>query len=87
MNEEQERSRGVIAQRILEEQIYKESWERYEQVLIGEMVKVETTDERGTHLRHCLVGSRKARQQLEQIMLTGKMAEEQAARKRKVKDA
>lgn len=86
MTPEQERSRGIQAKRILEDDIYREAWQKYETVLINELAKVETKPERVLLLQAKLVGARKARQQLEQLMLSGQMAEEEEQRKRTIAD-
>ncbi len=84
MSPQDEDSRGIEARRVLESPIYVEAYQKIEQTLINQMALAETTAERGEHLRRLLVAHRKVWQYMEQVSLTGKMAEHELERQRTV---
>jgi hypothetical protein len=86
MTLEDEDSRGIEARRVLESPIYVEAYATIEEKLINQMALAETTAERGEHLRRLLVAHRKIRQYIQQVMITGQMAEQELERKRSVSD-
>ena len=77
--------RGEEAHRILSAEIYKEAFAQIEQRLISQLAVIEITPERAEYVRQLLVANRKIRSYLEQVLLTGKMAEEQQSLMERVK--
>lgn len=78
--------RGVAAQQVLSSDIYKESFKTIEERLIAELCTIEIKPERAEYLRQLITVGRKYRQYLEQVMVTGKYAEEQKSLMDRVKD-
>lgn len=77
--------RGEEAHRVISSEIYKEAFAQIEQRLISQLAVIEITPERAEYVRQLLVANRKVRSYLEQVMLTGKMAEEQQGLMERVK--
>lgn len=69
--------RGEEASRVLQAEVYKEAFAEIEQRLISQLAMVEIPPERAEYLRQLLVANRKIRGYLEQVMVTGKLAEQQ----------
>ena len=86
MNLEDEDRRGLLAKEVLESPIYLEAYATIEEKLVNQLSLAETTAERGEHLRRLLVAHRKIRQYIEQVMVTGKMAEQELERQRSLAD-
>ena len=76
MTPDLELRRGNDARNVLESPVYQEAYAEIEQRLIGQMAVIEITKERAEYLRQLLVAHRKIRGYLEQVMMTGKMAEQ-----------
>jgi hypothetical protein len=68
--------RGEEAHRVISAEIYREAFATIEERLISQLAQIEITKERAEYLRQLLVCNRKIKSYLEQVMLTGKMAEE-----------
>ena len=85
MNTDLEIRRGEEAHRILSAEIYKEAFAQIEQRLISQLAVIEIAPERAEYVRQLLVANRKIRSYLEQVLLTGKMAEEQQGLMERVK--
>lgn len=77
--------RGEEAHRVLSAEIYKEAFSLIEQRLISQLAVIEITPERAEYVRQLLVANRKVRSYLEQVMLTGQMAEQQQSLMERVK--
>lgn len=78
--------RGVDAQQVLQSPAYKEAFEIIEQRLLAELTTIEIKPERAEYLRQLLTMGRKYRSYLEQVVVTGKYAEEQASLMSRLKD-
>jgi len=70
-------SRGQEANRILQSPVFKEAVSEIERRLISELAVIEIKPERAEYLRQLLVANRKVRIYLEQVMVTGQLAEQQ----------
>lgn len=77
MNLDLDERRGEEAQRVLSAPIYKEAFAVIEERLIGQLAVIEILPARAEYLRQLLVANRKIRAYLEQVMVTGEMAEQQ----------
>lgn len=77
MNLDLDERRGEQAQRVLSSEIYKEAFAVIEERLIGQLAVIEILPARAEYLRQLLVANRKIRAYLEQVMVTGEMAEQQ----------
>lgn len=77
MTPEQEISRGVDAQQVLQNAVYKEAFAEIEQRLLNQLAVLEIEPKRAEYLRQLICMGRKYRTYLEQVMLSGRMAEEQ----------
>ena len=86
MNEALDIRRGEEAHRILSAEIYREAFSIIEERLISQLATIEITQERAEYLRQLLVANRKVRSYMEQVMLTGRMAEEQKSLMERVRD-
>jgi len=86
MTPEQEIIRGEEAHRVLSAPVYKEAFEEIETRLVSQLAVIEITKERAEYLRQLLVANRKIRSYLEQVMITGQMAEQQKSLLDRVKD-
>lgn len=86
MNPDDEIRRAEQAQRILSSELYKEARKVIEDRLISELATIEIPKERAEYLRQLLVMGRKYHSYLEQVLFTGKMAEEQKSLIERVKD-
>ena len=86
MDLDQDTRRADEAQRIIEAPIYKEARDVIEGRLIGELATIEITRERAEYLRMLLVMGRKYHGYLEQVLLTGKMAEQQKSLMERVRE-
>jgi len=86
MDLEQDARRAEQAQRILSSELYKEARRVIEERLIAELATIEISRDRAEYLRQLLVMGRKYHAYLEQVLFTGKMAEEQKSLLERVKD-
>ncbi len=86
MNLDLDQRRGEDAHRIISADIYKEAFAIIEDRLISQLAVIEITKERAEYLRTLLVAGRKYRALLEQVMVTGQMAEQQKSLLERVKD-
>lgn len=86
MNLDMDQRRGEEAHRILNAPIYQEAFEQIEGRLISQLAVIEITPERAEYLRQLLVANRKIKSYLEQVMVTGRMAEEQKSLMQRAKD-
>ena len=77
MNLELDSKRGEEAQRVMQSAIYKEAFALIEERLVAQLAVIEITKERAEYLRSLLIANRKIRAYLEQVMVTGQLAEEQ----------
>lgn len=86
MNLDQDERRGEEARRVISSGIYKEAFVTIEERLIQQLAVIEITKERAEYLRQLLVANRKIKAYLEQVMVTGQMAEEQKGLLERMKD-
>lgn len=86
MNLDLDERRGEEAGRILANPLYKEAFREIEDRIISQLAVIEITKERAEYLRSLLVANRKIRGYLEQVLVTGKMAEEQKSLMERMKD-
>lgn len=86
MDLDQEIRRAEEAQRILAAPIYAEARKVIEERIVNELATIEITKERAEYLRMLLVMGRKYHGYLEQVLVTGKMAEQQKSLMERVKD-
>ncbi len=77
--------RGEEAHRILSAPIYKEAFAQIEATLLAQLTVIEITKERAEYLRQLMVAHRKIRSYLEQVMVTGQLAEQQQSLMERVK--
>lgn len=78
--------RGIDAQQVLQNRIYQEAYSTIEQRLLSELATIEVKPERAEYLRQLIVMGRKYRQYMEQVVVTGKMAQEQRSLLERMKD-
>lgn len=78
--------RGVEAKQVLQAGIYREAFRILEDRFIAELAKIEITRERAEYVRQLLVANRKIKSYLEQVMVTGQMAEQQITLLERMKD-
>lgn len=69
--------RGNEASRILNAEIYREAFAVIEERLVSQLSTIEIAKERADYLRTLLIANRKIRGYLEQVMVTGQLAEQQ----------
>lgn len=86
MNLDLDERRGEEAARVLKAPIYKEAFAVIEDRLIGQLAVIEITPARAEYLRQLLVANRKIKAYLEQVMVTGQMAEEQKSLMERAKE-
>lgn len=86
MNLDLDERRGEEASRVLKAPIYKEAFETIEERLVSQLAVIEITKERAEYLRSLLIANRKIRAYLEQVMVTGQMAEEQKGLMERARD-
>lgn len=86
MDIDQDIRRGEEAHRILSAAIYLEARKTIEDRLVNELATIEITRDRAEYLRQLLVMGRKYHQYLEQVLLTGKMAEQQKSLMERVRN-
>ena len=77
MSPEDDIRRGVDASQVLQSAIYQEAFQVIEQRLLSELATIEIDPRRAEYLRQLLTMGRKYRSYLEQVIVTGKMANEQ----------
>jgi hypothetical protein len=82
MTPAEEERRGVEAQHVMENKIYREAYAALEARYVDEMAQQDVDPKRAEFLRLLLVASRKHRKYLEQVMVSGTMAAMQVERKR-----
>lgn len=87
MTPELEIRRGEEAHRVLNAEIYKEAFATIEDRLVSQLAQIEIKPERAEYLRQLMVCNRKIRAYLEQVMLTGQMAEQQKGLIERAKEA
>lgn len=86
MNLDLDQRRGEEAHRVLSSDIYKEAFREIEERLVGQLSMIEIPKERAEYLRSLLIANRKIRAYLEQVMITGQMADEQKTLLERVRD-
>lgn len=86
MTPELEIRRGEEAQRVLTSDVYREAFALVEERLLSQLAVFEIDKDRAEYLRQLLVSNRKVRSILEQIMVTGRMAEEQKSLMERIRD-
>lgn len=69
--------RGEEASRVLNANVYQEAFAVIEERLVSQLSTIEITKERADYLRTLLIANRKIRGYLEQVMVTGQLAEQQ----------
>ena len=72
---QQDIMRASQAKQVLTAPIYRESWEEVRRRIVEQLESAEVAPERRARLNDLLVAHKKARQYLEQVMNTGKLAE------------
>lgn len=74
-------SRGAEAAQVLHNTIYKEAFEQIEKNVIAQIASADTSDEAAAKLRNLLIAMRRFKTYMEQVMVTGKYAEQELVRK------
>lgn len=74
-------ARGIEAERILQNALYQEAFSAIEGHIVGQLSLAETSQERANYLRSLLIANRKVKGYLQQVMVTGKFAEQEEQRK------
>jgi len=77
--------RGHEANQVLQATIYREAYTEIERRLLNELTVIEIQPARAEYLRQLLVANRKIRGYLEQVMVTGQLAEQQQSLMERVK--
>lgn len=85
MNLDDEIRRGAEARGILNSPVYQESFAEIEKRLTNELTTLEIHKDRAEYLRQLMTMGRKYRQYLEQVMVTGQLADEQQTLMDKIK--
>lgn len=85
MNLDDEIRRGAEARGILNAPVFQEAFAEIEKRLTNELTTVEITKDRAEYLRQLMTMGRKYRQYLEQVMVTGQLAEQQQTLMDKIK--
>lgn len=85
MSLDQDIGRGQEANRILQSEIYRESFAEIERRLLNELAVIEIQPARAEYLRQLIVANRKIRMYLEQVMVTGQLSEQQQSLMERVK--
>lgn len=67
--------RGIEAQQILASPIYAEAWEGIKSRIVEQLENADIPADRRQRLNDLLIAHRKAKQYMEQVVATGKMAE------------
>lgn len=86
MNLDLDQRRGDAAHRIISDEVYQEGFRVIEERLLAQLLVVEITPERAEYLRQLLVAIRKIKGYHEQVMVTGKMADEQKGLMERMRD-
>jgi predicted alternative tryptophan synthase beta-subunit len=66
-------ARGISAERILNDEIYKEAYAQIEANIIAQMAQQSTPADKAEDLRKLLIALRKVRTYMEQVVATGTM--------------
>jgi len=74
---EQEIRRGENASAVLRSDVYQEAWAMIRDRIVSQLEMADTSDEQRRRLNDLLIAHRKARQYIEQVMVSGKMANQQ----------
>lgn len=72
--------RGLEAQQVLSTPIYVEAWEIIKSRIVEQLENADLPADRRQRLNDLLVAHRKARQYMEQVVVTGKMASDEIDR-------
>lgn len=78
--------RGEEAARIINNELYKKSWDDTRERIIAVLEQPNLSADERERLNHVLVGLKTARRYLEQVMVTGTMVAMEAQRKRSIAD-
>ena len=85
MNLDDEVRRGAEARGILNSPVYAEAFSEIERRLLNELATLEIARDRAEYLRQLITMGRKYRQYLEQVMVTGELADQQQTLMDKIK--
>ena len=80
-----EESRAQAANQVLSSPIYKEAYRIIEERLVNELASAELADDRAAKIRNLLVGLRKVRTYMEQVVMSGKLSALEEAQKASAK--
>ncbi len=80
MSFQDEQRRGAEARQVLENALYRESWEKIRDTIVSQLEQADLAPERRIRLNDLLVSHRKARQWLELVMQTGQLAGQEIER-------
>ena len=81
-----EEARGEEARRILDAAIYKEAWTAIRDRIIGQLELADTEGPKRQRLNDLLVAHRKAKQYMEQVLMSGTLAAQEIERQRTLKE-
>jgi hypothetical protein len=79
---EEEERRGHEAQQILSNPIYRESWEAIKDRIVQQLTSADLPDDKRKRLNDLLVSHAKAKQYMEQVVVSGKMAVQEIEKQR-----
>ncbi len=86
MTEHEERIRGADAAHLLANPMYREAWEVPRERIIKKLESSSITDDERRDLNYLLRAFRIARSYAEQVVVTGKLADEAENQKRSIAD-
>lgn len=86
MHPEEEMRRGIAAQQLLENEIYKEAWAKVEGKLVEALGQAEVTPDRVMRLQALLSSLRTVRRYVESVAKTGEFAELEQDRQQTLAD-
>ncbi len=82
MDAKQEEMRGEEARRILDAPIYQEAWAQLRENIVRRLEQPEVPAAERELMNNLLIAHRKAKQYMEQVLVTGTMAAMEQERKR-----
>lgn len=82
MTPQEEEARGVDAQRILNDPIYREAYTTIRENIVSQLALADTADDRRKRLNDLLIALTKVEGYMKQVMATGTMAAIQIERER-----
>ena len=82
MNPRQEERRGIEAQRILDNAIYREAYQTIRDNIVSQLSLADTPDDKRQRLNNLLIALSKVEQYMRQVMASGTMAAMEIERQR-----